>query len=32
MITTSEVDVSLLVDDEAGEDALKALKESFEIK
>ena len=32
MITTSEVDVSLLVDDEAGEDALKALKESFEIR
>lgn len=31
MITTSEVDVSLLVDDEAGEDALQALKKSFEI-
>lgn len=31
MTTTSEVDISLLVDDESAEDALKALKESFEV-
>ncbi len=31
MTTTSEVDISLLVDDEAAADALKALKESFEV-
>lgn len=31
MTTTSEVDISLLVDDEAAEDALKALKDSFEV-
>ena len=32
MITTSEVDVSLLVDDEAAEDALAVLQNSFEVK
>lgn len=31
MTTTSEVDISLLVDDESAEDALEALKKSFEV-
>ena len=32
MITTSEVDISLLVDDEFAQDALAILKESFEVE
>ena len=31
MITTSEVDISILVDDESAEEALTALKQSFEL-
>lgn len=32
MTTTSEVDISLLVDDESAEEALKTLQESFEVE